>query len=151
MNTLAGGFPPPHPTFLTSASLRGFFATSLPCQQCAPGHSGAIQRLLGLETAVWGVVLNLGAVMEQDKFSNVSWHSEQDSDVPSGGRTSDAGLHLMDTREAMDAGHAGEILECTVSEPHKENDGTKDAYVSYLITTEVRSRPHSFIPLLPES
>lgn len=30
-------------------------------------------------------------------------------------------------------------LDCTVERPQKENDGTKDAYVSYLITTNVRS------------
>ena len=30
------------------------------------------------------------------------------------------------------------ILECTVDTPLKENDGTKDAYVSYLISTHVR-------------
>lgn len=35
------------------------------------------------------------------------------------------------------------ILECTVDTPLKENDGTKDAYVSYLISTHVRtSRAH---------
>ena len=33
------------------------------------------------------------------------------------------------------------ILECTVDTPLKENDGTKDAYVSYLVTTHVRSNP----------
>ena len=30
------------------------------------------------------------------------------------------------------------VLECTVDTPTKENDGTKDAYVSYLVTTHVR-------------
>lgn len=29
------------------------------------------------------------------------------------------------------------ILEVTVDTPMKENDGTKDAYVSYLVTTHV--------------
>lgn len=29
-------------------------------------------------------------------------------------------------------------LDCTVDTPLKENDGTKDAYVSYLVTTNVR-------------
>ena len=29
------------------------------------------------------------------------------------------------------------FIECTVETPQKENDGTKDAYVSYLITTNV--------------
>lgn len=35
------------------------------------------------------------------------------------------------------------ILECTVDTPMKENDGTKDAYVSYLVTT------HVHIPVAP--
>lgn len=40
--------------------------------------------------------------------------------------------------EPVDLGGIGDgILECTVSSPLKENDGTKDAYVSYLITTTV--------------
>ena len=30
-------------------------------------------------------------------------------------------------------------LECSVDSPQKEQDGTKDAYVSYLITTHVRN------------
>lgn len=33
----------------------------------------------------------------------------------------------------------GATLECTVNSPIKENDGTKDVFVSYLITTNVRS------------
>ena len=35
------------------------------------------------------------------------------------------------------AGIGDGILECTVDTPLKENDGTKDAYVSYLVTTHV--------------
>lgn len=35
------------------------------------------------------------------------------------------------------AGIGDGTLECTVDTPLKENDGTKDAYVSYLITTNV--------------
>lgn len=38
----------------------------------------------------------------------------------------------------VDLGGIGDgTLECTVDSPLKENDGTKDAYVSYLITTTV--------------
>jgi len=33
------------------------------------------------------------------------------------------------------AGVGNSTLECTVTQPMKENDGTKDAYVSYLVTT----------------
>lgn len=29
------------------------------------------------------------------------------------------------------------MLECTVDKPQKENDGTKDAYISYLVATRV--------------
>ena len=40
--------------------------------------------------------------------------------------------------QPVDLGGIGDgILECTVGSPLKENDGTKDAYVSYLITTTV--------------
>ncbi|KAL1838671.1 hypothetical protein VTJ49DRAFT_2423 [Mycothermus thermophilus] len=85
------------------------------------------------------------AVLDQDNFSNISWHSEQDPD-PAGPSTShnphgaDNTGSRRNSARARDRGsegiHAGgEILECIVSDPHKENDGTKDAYVSYLITT----------------
>lgn len=33
------------------------------------------------------------------------------------------------------------VLEVTVDGPLKENDGTKDAYVSYLVTTHVSVSP----------
>lgn len=91
------------------------------------------------------------AVLEQDNFSNISWHSEQNSgptasgsahhepesatEYPSSSRTEPGRSRGESGHEP---GHRGEILECVVSEPHKENDGTKDAYVSYLITTNVR-------------
>ena len=29
------------------------------------------------------------------------------------------------------------FLECNVDKPQKENDGTKDAYISYLVSTKV--------------
>ncbi|KAK3983944.1 putative sorting nexin-4 [Cladorrhinum sp. PSN332] len=84
------------------------------------------------------------AVIDQDNFAEISWHSEQ-----AGPSTADPRefVHSPDlSRQSHDAGrsssdkprhssHSGEILECTVKDPHKENDGTKDAYVSYLITT----------------
>ncbi|KAK0734867.1 hypothetical protein B0T26DRAFT_689875 [Lasiosphaeria miniovina] len=100
------------------------------------------------------------AVMEQDNFSNISWHSEQnlgpahgtgpstsspshdhDHDHDHNGHEYGGGARADGARAGASdaglepAGHSGEILECVVSEPHKENDGTKDAYVSYLITT----------------
>lgn len=44
-----------------------------------------------------------------------------------------------DNADAVDLAGIGPDghLECTVDTPLKENDGTKDAYVSYLITTHV--------------
>ena len=41
--------------------------------------------------------------------------------------------------DAVDLAGIGELgrLDCTVSSPLKEHDGTKDAYVSYLVTTDV--------------
>jgi sorting nexin-4 len=97
------------------------------------------------------------AVLDEDNFSNISWHSEQNPDAagPSTSasrdtaRSPDYSNNRSDgsrTGHEGDHGHpAGEILECTVSEPHKENDGTKDSYVSYLITTNVcpSSKPDS--------
>lgn len=44
-----------------------------------------------------------------------------------------------DNADAVDLAGIGVdgVLECTVDTPLKENDGTKDAYVSYLVTTHV--------------
>lgn len=93
------------------------------------------------------------AGIDQDNFSNISWHSDQNarqgtsrsaandrtsSDFAAGGQ--DAGLDRDEDahrRHGLEHGHDEELLDCIVSEPHKENDGTKDAYVSYLITTHV--------------
>ncbi len=46
--------------------------------------------------------------------------------------------------DALDLAGVGEgRLDCTVSSPQKENEGTKDAFVSYLVTTHVcRLNPH---------
>lgn len=88
------------------------------------------------------------AVMDQDSFSNLSFHSDQNAAIGSssafGAVEPDSPdpnqqLENMNTAnlEQLDPGMGGEILECTVSEPHTENAGTKDAYVSYLITTNV--------------
>lgn len=81
------------------------------------------------------------AVIDQDNFSNISWHSEN---APGGASSNHApeegaeyGARTSGEHDDLAPGRSGEILECTVSEPHKENDGTKDAYVSYLITTNV--------------
>lgn len=100
------------------------------------------------------------AVIDQDNFSNVSWHSDQNhpgaSSHPHAGRLDGQDPDSPDVKPqqpeaanptntqplndaAVDAALAGEVLECTVSDPLTENTGTKDAYVSYLITTHVRT------------
>ena len=104
------------------------------------------------------------AKMDPNDFSNVSWHSEQNAGghqpEPSGASESnaagpstppdfDASRQEARRERTSDPGHAGEILECIVSEPHKENDGTKDAYVSYMITTHV-SLPYHHSTLAPQ-
>ncbi|KAL1953795.1 hypothetical protein VTO42DRAFT_2256 [Malbranchea cinnamomea] len=98
--------------------------------------------------------------MDND-FDSVSWKDEHDDDgvEPVGGIASSDyhGLHqagydvngkqratdgeeeipsspqleAADTVGPLDDG----VLECTVGKPLKENDGTKDAYISYLVTT----------------
>ncbi|KAL8285429.1 hypothetical protein RB601_006278 [Gaeumannomyces tritici] len=97
------------------------------------------------------------AGLDQDNFSNISWHSDHPDAAMGGGPANPAGgggshdgaasdSEAADTRHAprepepnysrLDAhGIGDETLECTVSAPIKENDGTKDAFVSYLITT----------------
>lgn len=92
------------------------------------------------------------AVMDQqDSFSNLSFNSDQN--VQGGSSTSrhfggkdpeSPEIQQEEHEDASDAnfqqvdpGMGGEILECTVTEPHTENAGTKDAFVSYLITTNV--------------
>lgn len=89
------------------------------------------------------------AVIDQDNFSNVSWHSDQPGAAgsSSAGATSEApepdpvnGRHEEEDAH-REPGHAAEqeegVLDCTVTNPIKENDGTKDAYVSYEINTYV--------------
>jgi sorting nexin-4 len=95
------------------------------------------------------------AVIEQhDEFSNVSWHSDQlnpaaalsgaASGAPVFDDSEPVGAHHPEMEEdptRLDPGLSGDILECTVTEPLKESDGTKDAFVSYLITTNVCPPP----------
>lgn len=95
------------------------------------------------------------AVMDHDNFSNISWHSEQEAGQAASSTIGASSSHEAGSEEPrqntrldgartvegedanLQPAHGGEILECVVSDPHKENDGTKDAYVSYLITTNV--------------
>ncbi|KAI1324768.1 hypothetical protein F5Y16DRAFT_379879 [Xylariaceae sp. FL0255] len=88
------------------------------------------------------------AVVNHDDFSNISWNSDNNNPTGAGGSSNDASTPTIEAEppsaedqrhgeqlQRQDPGLAGDILECTVSEPHKESDGTKDAFVSYLITT----------------
>ncbi|KAF6832462.1 vacuolar targeting protein [Colletotrichum plurivorum] len=85
------------------------------------------------------------AVIDQhhDDFSNVSWHTEQTAAAESSSSVtatnpddSDRNGHSAFESDAPGPGADDrEVLECTVSEPLKENDGSKDTFVSYLITT----------------
>lgn len=99
--------------------------------------------------------------MDHDDFDSVSWRHDPDSDnsrPTTSGTDADEpphGLNNYDTHgkqkmmvsaaqeeplspDAADLAGIGEgVLECEVASPLKENDGTKDAYVSYLVTTHV--------------
>ncbi|QKX55564.1 uncharacterized protein TRUGW13939_02658 [Talaromyces rugulosus] len=93
-----------------------------------------------------------------DDFDNVSWRNDAHSDasrpttagtdsedpVPPGPDVN--GKRRMSTAEdetqagpladPVDLAGIGDgVLECAVDSPLKENDGTKDAYISYLVTT----------------
>lgn len=98
--------------------------------------------------------------MEQDNFTNVSWSehvhdqttrsaslgneahgvAENITDVANAAAAAASGAGPADDAEdavGKGGGFGGETLQCTVGTPIKENDGTKDAFVSYLITTHV--------------
>lgn len=94
---------------------------------------------------------------EEAGFDSVQWDREhtptspgdpsfEESSLPhrsvSDRRTSTASSsepQAGDNADAIDLAGIGPAgtLECTVDSPMKENDGTKDAYVSYKITTHV--------------
>ncbi|EEH36606.1 autophagy-related protein 24 [Paracoccidioides lutzii Pb01] len=96
--------------------------------------------------------------MDHSDFDSVSWRNGPDSDLsrPTTSGTdaegsSRSGYDINGKRRMSSAGEeapqlspqpAGDLagigdgmLECTVDSPLKENSGTKDAYISYLITT----------------
>lgn len=85
------------------------------------------------------------AVMDQDDFSNVSWSEHVQEQTARSAPAADDPGHTMDgagTSHAHNAHGLGpETLDCVVGTPIKENDGTKDAFVSYLITTNVSLLP----------
>ncbi|KAI2795014.1 Sorting nexin-4 [Penicillium oxalicum] len=95
---------------------------------------------------------------QHDDFDNVSWRNDAASDAS---RPTTSGTDAEEPREyehdtngkrrmssaheepqagpladAVDLAGIGDgVLECRVDSPLKENDGTKDAYISYLVTT----------------
>lgn len=94
-----------------------------------------------------------------DHFSNVSWQNDPQSttsrkstsssidDREIAGSSNVNGMrqgvgpgaaHPKGINNPLDLAGVGEgVLECTVTAPIKENDGTKDVFVSYLVTTHV--------------
>lgn len=93
-----------------------------------------------------------------DDFDSVSWQNEGDSDNerqasavtsesrdpvyganPSGKRKAKQSSNQAgSTADAVDLAGIGDgRLDCIVDTPMKENGGTKDAYISYLVTTSV--------------
>ena len=118
--------------------------------------------------------------MQKGEFATVSWERDERAEAPDSGMTSPrvdveggigsgnsngkrrgSGGQLGHNPDALDMAGVGEAtLECTVTNPIKENDGSKDAYVSYLVTTHVRppskgwdeaNRDLDKLPLLPET
>jgi sorting nexin-4 len=96
--------------------------------------------------------------MEHNDFANVSWqndpaaHGRASTTLSPRGEAEEAGSgnpnapferhgsggQLGRNADALDLAGVGEgTLDCTVTSPIKENDGSKDAYVSYLVTTNV--------------
>jgi sorting nexin-4 len=83
---------------------------------------------------------------DQDNFSSVSWSENadapenlapQDTEDPITPAPTNHGPSMGPPNEDHTLG--SERLDCTVGTPIKENDGSKDAFVSYLITTHVRA------------
>lgn len=89
-----------------------------------------------------------------DDFDNVTWQNDPDSEAispgqdeyqasssrPDNGKRRDSGtMQAGHNADAVDlAGVEDGRLDCTVDTPLKEGDGN-NAYVSYLVTTQVRT------------
>jgi sorting nexin-4 len=83
----------------------------------------------------------MAVMSDQDHFSNVTWSDHvQEQTARASADEQDGLAEAQSTTADQDVQKlVGERLECTVTSPIKENDGSKDAFVSYLITTNVRS------------
>ena len=112
-------------------------------------HSWHLKR--GLDSGEgWTETPPTMAVVDEDTFSNIPWNNNSNASGVSGSSSSAPTIeaepptvedqHHDADLQRQDPGLSGDILECTVSEPRKEQDGTKDAFVSYLITTNVSRR-----------
>jgi sorting nexin-4 len=98
--------------------------------------------------------------MDQGGFDNISWQNDPESESPRAGppttgsepsavQRQEANGKRKSSSSEVQAGHQADALDlagvgdgtliCTVGSPQKENDGTKDAFMSYLVTTQVRS------------
>lgn len=97
--------------------------------------------------------------MDHSDFDSVSWRNEPDSDISRPGTAESDAEDFQPTGQSINGkqrlssategsqdepltdpaelGGLDGVLECTVDSPLKENDGTKDAYISYLVTTHV--------------
>ena len=106
-----------------------------------------------------------------DDFDDVSWrndsHPTQDSGLGTSlnkdenqqsdssglnGKRKASSSHQQagDNADAVDLAGIGDgRLDCRVDSPMKENEGTKDVYVSYLVTTDVRASSGCVIPHFP--
>ncbi|RKF63432.1 Sorting nexin-4 [Golovinomyces cichoracearum] len=86
---------------------------------------------------------------EHGNFAPISWRSSEPSDQTSA-LNSTPSLSIINSQHSnrRNSGQLGRnadlsdlagtgdgVIECKVSQPIKENDGTKDAFVSYLVTT----------------
>lgn len=92
---------------------------------------------------------------DNDDFSNVTWSDHVHDQAARAAAVAAADSPARAIDEAGNSSSQGigrEKLECTVGSPIKENDGTKDAFVSYLVTTHVRlsssTSSHDHRPLI---
>ena len=98
------------------------------------------------------------STMDNNDFDSISWGNEGEAQESSPGskrtstgdrsraRPSSSGKQRASSVEPqvgrkadpLDLAGVGDgRLDCTVDTPQKENDGTKDVFVSYLVTTHV--------------
>lgn len=96
---------------------------------------------------------------DHDDFSNVTWSDHVHDQAQRSAAAAAAEAPARAVEEAGNSSTQGigrEKLECTVGSPIKENDGTKDAFVSYLVTTHVCclhhvQQPKAYLATLPLS